>query len=111
MFQQSWWGFPFFEFTWGAAGGKEIGWQTFLHAASSDALPRISCGGEPQRRAVVEGEVLEEEENEDERHSILLFLVSTPQPPSSCSERAGAEEPVVAQEQCLSIVSGSLLAA
>lgn len=58
----------------------------------------------------MEGEVLEEED-EEERHFILLFLVSTPQPTSSCSGRAGAEEPVVAQEQCLSIVSGPLLAA
>lgn len=49
---------------------------------------------------MVEEEVLEEDEDEEERHSILLFLVSMPQPMSSCSGRAGTEEPV-AQEQSL----------
>lgn len=47
----------------------------------------------------MEGEVLEED-GEEERHSVLLFLVSMPQPTSSGSGRAGTEEPVVAQEQC-----------
>lgn len=45
----------------------------------------------------MEVEVLEEDE--EEKHLILLFLVSMPEP-TSCSGRAGTEE-LVAQEQCL----------
>lgn len=61
--------------------------------ASSDTLPYESwCW-----QAVATGEVLEEEEN---RLSILLFLLSMPHPTSSYSDRAGAEEPVAAQKWC-----------
>lgn len=82
-------------------GRKFNGRPTFMLHPLMPCSVNYVGGGELQSRGAVEGEVLKKDEDEEERHSILLCLVSTLQPTSSCSGRTGAEEPVVAQEQCL----------